>query len=561
MTTLRFSILVLVLATLWLGGCPSKDDVHDGDGDGFPAGSGPGLDCDDTNDDINPDRDEAANYVDDDCDDLVDEGTEYEDLDGDGYITDIAGGSDCDDADAAIHPDVEEVCRDGKDQNCDEEQDPCLFVGEMSNGSVVPSRDGELDGDNLAQSLVGPGDVTGDGLADVALTVPGRGEVWIYSAERLLSTPNAPPDVTITGGTDDLTLGPAGDLDGDGVADLFAAAPQPSETGAVWFFPGPLNDTDMGHADLVADGEEQEQLGAALGWICDEDGAFCGLVVGVPEMDGAPDSLGQEGGLVFVRQGEGGMSSTRIAGLDSYAQAGAAFATGDFDGDGDDDLAVGATSARRDPLDPVSETTGGVYVIFDPDLDALEGGFSGADDDLAWLEGVEAEGRTGEQVTNAGDMDGDGIDDLAISSPAIAGGRVDLVLGPVESVNLKAADATWLGCERGDQAGAALAGGDDLDEDGVVDLLIGAPLADDKAGSVYLVHWPEGADSTYSLSVADATWVRADGSHATLFGQTLAPLGDTNGDGYPDVAMGAPGAGVGNLDDAGTFFVLFGTGL
>jgi hypothetical protein len=88
-------------------------DVYDDDGDGFSEEEG---DCNDDDSSIHPDADEIDNGVDDDCDGIIDEGTDEYDDDGDGFSEDEG---DCDDEDDTIHPDAEEVCDDDIDNDCD----------------------------------------------------------------------------------------------------------------------------------------------------------------------------------------------------------------------------------------------------------------------------------------------------------------------------------------------------------------------------------------------------------------------------------------------------------
>ncbi len=93
---------------------PIDCDLADDDADGYPPAGG---DCDDADPTVHPGADEVADGVDQDCDDVIDEGTEAFDDDGDGF-TELEG--DCDDGDPNHHPGAEELCEgEVVDLDCD----------------------------------------------------------------------------------------------------------------------------------------------------------------------------------------------------------------------------------------------------------------------------------------------------------------------------------------------------------------------------------------------------------------------------------------------------------
>lgn len=119
-----------------------SENETDDDGDGFSEVEG---DCDDTDEDIHPGAYELENGVDDDCDGIVDEGTDSYDDDGDGFSEDAG---DCNDDDASIFPYAEEVC-DGNDNDC--------------NGTV--------DGSDAVDATTWYRDIDADGYGDWAYAV------------------------------------------------------------------------------------------------------------------------------------------------------------------------------------------------------------------------------------------------------------------------------------------------------------------------------------------------------------------------------------------------------
>jgi hypothetical protein len=178
----------------------------------------------------------------------------------------------------------------------------------------------------------------------------------------------------------------------------------------------------------------------------------------------------------------------------------------------------------------------------------------------AKLVGGGAEGVS--SVSGAGDVDGDGLDDvLAAGGGDSRAGAAYMVLGPVTgTLDLPvAADATLVG-EEPDDAASSVSGAGDVDGEGHDDILVGAPLNDEggaRAGAVYLVLGP--ATGTVDLAGADAQFVGEAvdevGFDLGLQG-TFTGAGDVDGDGQDDIVLGAYQDG-----DGGTAYLFYGGGL
>jgi hypothetical protein len=312
-----------------------------------------------------------------------------------------------------------------------------------------------------------------------------------HLAGTMLATDWADATVAGTGGSDRLgqALVIAGDLTGDGVADLVVGAPYDddgaSNAGAAWLFAG------------------GEGFGGAL-TPDDADVAFLGASSG--------DQLG-------------------------YALHGG----GDLNGDGVGDLAIGA------PYGDDSARDEGIVALFFGGT--LSGSLSAADaDTLMW---GDASGDTaGSSVAIVGDVDGDGYDDLLIGAPTsdLAGsdaGAVYLFTGTPSWVDstMALSDATLVGEAAGDSAGYRVAPAGDIDGDDLADLLVGAYGVDDGgigAGAAYVVPAADLGIGTTSLGTHHALLGATTGDAAGL---GVAPAGDPWDLGYDAIFVGAYGAG------------------
>ena len=168
----------------------------------------------------------------------------------------------------------------------------------------------------------------------------------------------------------------------------------------------------------------------------------------------------------------------------------------------------------------------------------LAGGGAFPDIGVGWADAV-AGTRFGATLAAGGDLDGDGLADLLVGAPEDGGaGAALLFLGPLDG---SAAAGVWRGGQPADAFGTALDVAGDLDLDGSGDLLFAAPGADTAAaggGAVYLFHAP----FVGSFTTGDAYAIVAGAGLQDALGTAARGGQDLTFDGFPDLAVGLPGA-------------------
>ena len=277
----------------------------------------------------------------------------------------------------------------------------------------------------------------------------------------------------------------------------------------------------------------------------------------------------------------GSNNGVRLDGIDASDESGKSVSSaGDVDGDGLDDILIGARFA-----DPNGTMSGETYLVFGKSLDGY-GGYANADasDDITLtnggvdlgnlaahgvrLDGIAANDNSGFSVSSAGDVDGDGKDDILIGAYKADGSAGDTYLvfgsylatnpGTVDLVSLGGNGVRLDGIDANDKSGFSVSSAGDVDGDGKDDILIGAYQADGVAGATYLVFGSYLATNpgTVDLGSLGGNGVRLDGIDASdKTGWSVSSAGDVDGDGLDDILIGAKEADSSDSSTGETYLV------
>jgi Ca2+-binding RTX toxin-like protein len=414
------------------------------------------------------------------------------------------------------------------------------------NGTTGFRLDGVASLDFSGNSVASAGDVNGDGFADLIIGANGAdpngsdsgssyvlfGKASGFTSAINLSSLNGTTVFRLDGvavaDASGYSVASAGDVNGDGFADLIIGAneadPNGSDSGSSYVV--------FGKAGGFTSAINLSSLNGTTGFRLD----------GVAANDGSGDSVAS---------------------------------AGDVNGDGFADLIIGAPL----PPGPFITGSGSSYVVFGKasgftsaiNLSSLNGttGFR--------LNGVADEDQTGCSVASAGDVNGDGFADLIVGARWADpnggnSGSTYVVFGKssgfTAAINLASLDGTsgfrLDGVTTGDGSGKSVAAAGDVNGDGFADLIVGAdgadPNSNNSSGSSYIIFGKAGvfAASVDLSSLNGSTGFRLDGVAANDGGgYSVASAGDVNGDGRADLVIGADSAAPNGNLRAGSSYVYF----
>jgi hypothetical protein len=467
---------------------------------------------------------------------------------------------------------------------------------------------GATAGDRAGNSVAAAGDVNGDGFGDFLVGAPGfdvpgapdAGSAYLifgkgggFNPTLDLAAINGLNGFRLDGlGGDDLTgfsLSGAGDFNGDGYADLLIGAraadpgnPARVDAGAAYLVFGKaagfppviaLGGLSLGDGVRIEGLGPAEQTGLSVSWAGDLNGDRLGdILVGAQVGEVGTNAAKGAAYVIFgsasplqsplVIDQLNGANGFAIRGLNNDDLLGfSASAAGDYNADGFGDIILGVPNA--DPGSPPRLNAGSAYLIFGSngpfapqfDLLSLSGGNGFR------IDGIREGDRLGIAVGAAGDVNGDGYDDVLLGAPQSTTGTPPrseagetYVLFGAATGSSAIFDLASINGRNGfrlegvapqDRSGSAVAGAGDINGDGYDDLIVGAPFQNNGSGYVFLGR--DFTDSTTKAGTADIDLLEGSLLSDVLNGkQSLDALA---GGGGLDVLIGGEGSDVLGIGD------------
>jgi hypothetical protein len=340
----------------------------------------------------------------------------------------------------------------------------------------------------------------------------------------------------------------AGDVNGDGYSDVIVGAyiydNGESSEGAAFIYHGSATGISTTAATMVESNQENAQLGFSVAGAGDVNGdGYSDVITGARFYDnGQPNE-----GVAFVYQGSAtGVSTTAAVMFESNqttAQLGISVSgAGDVNGDGYSDVIVGAYRYQN------GQSQEGAAFVY-------HGSATGSNPTAsAMVEGNQANAAFGLSVASAGDVNGDGYNDVIVGAESYDNGQngegaAFIYHGSADGISVTAAIVIESN-QANAQMGYSVASAGDVNGDGYSDVIVGAYTYDNgeiDEGAAFVYH-----GSATGINATVAVVFESNQTNA-YFGWSVASAGDVNGDGYSDVIVGALSYDNGEIDEGAAF--------